>query len=137
MCVCVCVCVSLNELRAAYHPSRDYKTRRQTACRSVAVTGILNIRVGLSSASCEHGVVSTGLHVSEDHIFDAVSTTYSLLYISLSHSFGPYSSVGIATDYGLDGLGTEPRWDVIFRPSRPALGPTKPPLQWVPGLSRR
>ena len=39
-------------------------------------------------------------------------------YLKLS---GPGSSVGIATDYGLDGPGIESRWDEIFRtyPDRP------------------
>ena len=40
-----------------------------------------------------------------------------------SYQIIPGSSVGIATDYGLDGPGSNPGGDEIFRPSRPALGP--------------
>jgi hypothetical protein len=50
---------------------------------------------------------------------------------------GRDSTVGIATRYGLDGPGIEARRRRDFpQPARPALGPTKPPIQWVPGLSR-
>jgi len=46
------------------------------------------------------------------------------------------SSIGIATDYGLDGPGSNPGGDEIFLSSRQALDPTQPPVKWVPGLSR-
>jgi len=49
---------------------------------------------------------------------------------------GPGSSVSIMTGYGLDGLGSNPCGDEIFRPSRPDLEATQPPVKWVPGLSR-
>jgi len=50
--------------------------------------------------------------------------------------YGPGRSVSIAIDYGLDGLGSNPGGDEIFRLSRLVLGPTQPPVKWVPGLSR-
>jgi len=54
----------------------------------------------------------------------------------ICHTYGPGSSVGIANDYGLDGSGSNPDGDEIFRPSRPALGPTQSPVKLVPGLTR-
>ena len=42
---------------------------------------------------------------------------------------------GIATRYGLDGPEIESKWRQDFpHSSRPALGLTQPPTQWVPGL---
>ena len=59
-----------------------------------------------------------------------------VLHGSTTTMCGPGSSVGIATDYGLEGLGSNPGGDEIFCQSRPVLGPTQPPVKWVPGLPR-
>jgi len=56
-------------------------------------------------------------------------------YVRYTLTCGPGSSVGIATDYGLDGPGSNPGGDEIFRLFRPALESTQLPVQWVPGLS--
>jgi hypothetical protein len=53
------------------------------------------------------------------------------------HRKGQDSSVGIVTRYWVDGPGIESRWGRNFpHPSRLDLGPTQPPVRWVPGLSQ-
>jgi len=55
-------------------------------------------------------------------IFESCAPTIIFIYLFLL--CGPGSSVDIAADYGLDGPGSNPDGDEIFRPSRPALRPT-------------
>jgi len=58
-----------------------------------------------------------------------------LLYLDFFTSRSRDSAVGIATRNGLDGPGIESRWGRDFsHPSRPVLGLTQPPIQWVPGF---
>ena len=52
------------------------------------------------------------------------------------HAWGRDNAASIVTRYRLDGPGIESWWrqDFLHLP-RPALGPTQPPIQWIPGLS--
>jgi hypothetical protein len=60
---------------------------------------------------------------------------YLLLFFVLLWRVGTGrdSSVGIATSYGLDGRGKICLFTIV---SRPALGPTQPPIQWILGVKR-
>jgi len=63
-------------------------------------------------------------------------TIYSVKFPLFPYTVcGLGSSVGIATDYGLDGPESNPGGDEVFRLSRLPLGPTQPPVKWVLGFS--
>jgi hypothetical protein len=62
---------------------------------------------------------------------------YTCIYTSAYICRGRDGSVGIVTHYGLDGPGIESRCGLdLLHPATPALRPTQPPTQWVPGHSQ-
>jgi len=76
-------------------------------------------------------------HPTIKHLSNYTNQTYNIYSLRIYLLCGQDSSVGIATGYGLDGPGIESRWERdLPHLSRTALGPTQPPVQWVPALSR-
>ena len=59
---------------------------------------------------------------------------YIYIYI-YTHVCGPGSSVGIATELRAGRPGIESRWGRDFPPVQ-TVGPTQPPVKWVPGVPR-
>ena len=87
---------------------------------------------------CRHTYVALQTHICGTAEKTTSIVTHIVCFLLTAYIFfGPGSSVGIATGYGLDDPGIESRWRRDFpRLCRPALGSTQPPVQWVPGLSR-
>ena len=73
---------------------------------------------------------------TENLIFQYWRFGLSNLFLRQVSNVGRVAQSVYRLSYGLDGPESNPCGDEIFRPSRPALGPTQPPVKWVPGLSR-
>ena len=75
-------------------------------------------------------------HVIHLYVYVCVCVCIYIYVYMYMYTCGLGRSVGIATDYRLDGPGSNPGGDKIFCPSKQILGPTQPPVKWVPVLSR-
>ena len=79
-----------------------------------------------------------GLHSGRELTSYTYQTLLKLIPVGKEKNIegaGRDSSVGTATRYGLDGPGIDSRWRWEFpHPSRQALGPTQPPIRWIPGV---
>jgi hypothetical protein len=87
-------------------------------------------------ASLSAAAVREYLGAGENRCTESLTQVRKIIFQPVISADGWYSSVGIATRYGLDDPGIESRWRPDSpQPSKPALWSTQHPIQWVPGLS--
>jgi hypothetical protein len=108
----------------------DFKLSPPFECRTLS-SGLFPGVCSLNAKVSEHPVCSTligGYPTYNDNLKLHIDSQEKFQF-SIFMQSGPGSSVGIATGYGLDGPGIEFRWGRGFpHLSRPALGPTQPPV---------
>jgi hypothetical protein len=117
-------------------------------CPTIAQTTLSSVTSCLSTSEVDyvHALCSETLLQSFNVFYASIKCLCVIkCYRSHFYTFWDYfvflllvgqdSVVCIVTRYGLEGPGIESRWGRDFpQPSRPALGPTQPPIQWVLGL---
>jgi len=120
---------------------------QQVACYiNATVHCMMSVHILLSDITCVCVCVQTQFGVAVPSNGEGVNVPFtSAVRQTNGHTGTPHidgikmdrdSSVGVATRYGLDGPEIRSRWrGEIFRTC--PVPPTQPPIQCVPGLSRR
>jgi hypothetical protein len=117
----------------------EYKSVSSSSCsflHSPVTSSLLSPNILHSTLFSNNPSLHSFLNVSDQvsHPYNTIGRIKILYDLNIR---GPGSVVGIATGYGVDGPGIESRWGRDFpHLSRPTLGPTQFPVQWVPRLSR-